>query len=153
MSSPTLSKQTFYVCLSCRVGGFWRGFFPVGFYQCYMTAAIDDVERMRTEIVLNAQLQWTATTANICLSVSSPPQLHSASSMPHPKNSVWKPWRVVHPWESKNPKPMRIKKTKTRQECCLLWVWAVSCHGHRTPESGGHPAFRGDCSLPRCVSH
>lgn len=37
---------------------------------------------------------------------------------------------------------MRIKKTKTRQGCGLLWVlvWAVSCYGHTTPESGGHPA-------------
>lgn len=72
-----------------------------------MTAAIDDVERMRTEIVLKAQLQWTATTANICLSAClAPPQLHSASSVSPQEFGL----KTV-----KSCPPMRIKKPKTHE--------------------------------------
>lgn len=139
MSSPTLSKQTFDVCPSSRVGVFGWGFFSVDYCQCYMTAAISDVEGTRTWVVLHTQLRWTVPKANICLSVClstclPPPQLHSASSVSNPENSVWKPWRVVHPWESKNWKRLRIKKTQSRQGCCLLWVWYGQCHAMLTQQ-------------------
>lgn len=58
------------------------GFFGGDFFQCYMTAAISDVEGVGRWIVLIAQQQWTATTANVCVSICLPACLLPSSTQP-----------------------------------------------------------------------
>lgn len=121
------------------------GFFCGDFFQQIFVSAIRQQPLTWTErgqIVLNAQLQWTATRANICLSSAC---LLPSSTQPAvcltPRIQFENCEELSTHENQKTEKPWELKdQNQTGMLFALGLVWAVSCHDQRRPRSGGHPA-------------